>query len=119
MPDQAIWLPTGADLETVAVNIGLKRPPEPAEVLDQIAGLLADQGGRTHTAGMLYKIVAMTRPYADDSRLFALEAARVILVANGFPAARISRDRADRLWADVEAGTASTVGDIGRRLTEL
>jgi hypothetical protein len=117
--DPGLWLPTGGDLATVAANVGLKQPPEPAGVLDQIAGLLADQGARAHTAGMLYKIVAMTRPYGPDSRLFALEAARVVLIANGFIATRISRERADGLWADVGSGACATAGDIGRRLTEL
>jgi hypothetical protein len=101
------------------VNIGLKQLPEPAGILSQIAGLLADQGSREHTAGLLYKIVAMTRPYGEDTRLFALEAARVVLIANGFPAARISRERADTLWLDVEAGNATTAADIGRRLVDL
>ena len=119
MADPGLWLPTGGDLETIAANVGLKQPPEPPGVLGRIAGLLADQGGRAHTAGLLYKIVAMTRPYGQDSRLFALEAARVVLIANGFIATRISRERADILWADVEAGSCATAGDIGRRLTEL
>ena len=119
MAEPGLWLPTGGDLGTIAANVGLGRPPEPAGVLDQIAGLLADQGGRAHTAGILYKIVAMTRPYGPDSRLFALEAARVVLIANGFLATRISPERADGLWADVEAGKCATAGDIGRRLTEL
>lgn len=119
MADPGLWLPTGGDLGTIAANVGLKQPPEPAAVLDQIAGLLADQGPRAHTAGMLYKIVAMTRPYGEDSRLFALEAARVVLIANGFIATRISRERADGLWDDVEAGRCATAADIGRRLTEL
>lgn len=114
-----IWLPTGRDLETIARNVGLAQPPEPKEILGQIAGLLADQGGRESTAGLLYKLVALTRPYGDASGLYALEAARVVLIANGFPAARINRERAAALWEDVEAGAAATAADIGRRLTEL
>lgn len=119
MADPELWLPTGRDLETIAVNVGLKQPPKPADVLEQTAGLLAGQGSRVHTAGMLYKIVTMTKPYGHDSRLFALEAARVLLIANGFIAGRISPERADALWGDVESGRCATAGDIGRRLTEL
>jgi len=119
VPDLGLWLPSGRDLGAIAVNIGLKQLPEPSGILGQIAGLLADQGSREHTAGLLYKIVAMTRPYGEDTRLFALEAARVVLIANGFPAARISRERAESLWLDVEAGHLGTAVEIGQRLTQL
>lgn len=114
-----LWLPTGADLETIARNIGIKAEPEPAGILGQVAGLLADQGSRESTAGLLYKLGALTRPYGDASGLFALEAARVVLIANGYPAARINRERAETLWLDVETGSAATAADIGQRLTEL
>jgi hypothetical protein len=101
------------------VNIGLKQLPEPPGILSQIVGLLAGQGSREHTAGLPYTMVAMTSPYGEDTRLFALEAARVVFIANGFAAARISRERADTLRLDVEAGNVTTAVDIGRRLTEL
>jgi hypothetical protein len=119
VPDLGLWLPSGRDLATIAGNIGIKQVPEPEAVLGQIAGLLAEQGTREATAGLLYKLIALTRPYGEMSGLFALEAARVVLIANGFPAARISRERAEALWLDVEAGRAATAADIGRRLTEL
>lgn len=120
MPERSgIWLPAGADLETIARNIGIKSAPEPDGILGQITGLLADQGSRESTAGLLYKLIALTRPYGDASALLALEAARVVLIANGFPAARIDRERAAALWEDVEVGAAATAADIGRRLTEL
>jgi hypothetical protein len=114
-----IWLPAGADLETIARNIGIKSAPEPDGVLAQLAGLLADQGSRESTAGLLYKLIALTRPYGEASALLALEAARVVLIANGFPAARINPERAAALWDHVESGAAATAADIGRRLTEL
>jgi hypothetical protein len=119
VPELGLWLPSGRDLDTIARNIGIKQAPEPDGILAQIAGLLADQGTREHTAGLLYKIVAMTRPYGDASGLYALEAARVVLIANGHPAARINRERAEALWLDVEAGQAATAAEIGRRLAEL
>jgi hypothetical protein len=120
MPEPSgLWLPSGRDLETIARNVGVKAAPEPEGILGQIAGLLAEQGGRDATAGLLYKLVAMTRPFGEVSGLFALEAARVLLIANGFPAARISRDAAAALWEDVDAGRAATGAEIGRRLTEL
>lgn len=119
MPDLGLWVPGGRDLETVAYNVGIKQPPEPDGVLGQLAGLLAEQPDRASTAGLLYKLVALTRPYAESSELFALEAARVILIANGYPAARINRERAEQLWADVESGRVATASEIGRRLTEL
>lgn len=119
MSDLGIWLPTGRDLGTIAQNIGLKRPPEPDGVLTQVAGLLVDETVRENAAGLLYRLVALTRPYGEDSGLFALEAARVVLIANAFPAARISRERADALWRDVEAGADITATEIGLRLVEL
>ena len=117
--DLGIWLPTARDLETIAANIGIKQPAEPDGVLGQLAGLLAAETVREYAAGLLYKLVALTRPYGDDSAVFALEAARVVLIANGFPAARINRERAAALWDDVEAGRLATAGEIGQRIAEL
>lgn len=114
-----LWLPSGRDLETIAVNIGIKLAPEPDGILGQLSGLLADQADRVTAAGMLYKLVALTRPFGNASGLYALEAARVVLIANAFPAARINRDHAEALWLEVEAGTIATAAEIGRRITEL
>lgn len=112
-------MPTGRDLETIAGNVGIKQKPEPDGVLGQLAGLLAEQPDRATAAGLLYKLVTLTRPYGEYSELFALEASRVLLIANGYPAARINRERAELLWAEVETGRVATAGEIGRRLTEL
>lgn len=114
-----IWLPSGADLEVIARNVGIKAPVEPDGALGHIASLLAESAERSHAAGLLYRLVAAVRPYGELTPLFALEAARVVLIANGFPAARIDRERAAALWDDVDAGGIATARDIGQRLTGL
>lgn len=115
----SIWLPSGRDLEVIARNIDIKSPPEPEGALGHIASLLAESTDRSHAAGMLYKLAAAVRPYDGRTPLFALEAARVVLFANGFPAARIDRQRAAALWADVEAGRVAAAREIGQRLVDL
>lgn len=117
--DVGLWLPTGRDLEVIAWNIDIKSPPEPQDALSNIASLLAAAGDRSHAAGLLYKLVAAVRPYDRLTELFALEAARVVLIANGFPAARIDRDRAAALWDDMDTGKVTTAREIGARLVDL
>lgn len=114
-----LWLPTGTDLEVIARNIGIGAKPEPDGALGHIASLLAESDDRTHAAGLLYRLVAAVRPYGEFTPLFALESARVVLIANGLPAARIDRDRAAALWQDVEAGRIDTAREIGRRIVDL
>lgn len=114
-----LWLPSGRDLEVIARNIDIKAPPEPPGALGHIASLLAEAADRSHAAGLLYKLVAAVRPFDALTPLFALEAARVVLLANGYPAVRIDRERAAALWADVDAGLVATAREIGQRIVNL
>lgn len=114
-----LWLPKGSDLEVIARNIGIGAKPEPDGALGHISSLLAESDDRSHAAGLLYRLVAAVRPYGEFTPLFALESARVVLIANGFPAARIDRERAAALWADVEAGRIDTAREIGQRIVGL
>jgi hypothetical protein len=108
-------------LETIARSLGVKSPPEPDGILAHLAALLTDtpEPTATQTAGLLYKLVLMTRPYGDESWAYALEAARVVLIANGHPAGRISQERSEQLRAEVEAGRVTSAVEIGRRLVNL
>lgn len=117
----ARWLPSAKELEAIARNLGVKGPAEPEGILAHLAGAIADvaEPSTAYAAGLLYKLVLMTRPYGDVSWAYALEAARVVLLANGHPAARISQERTERLRADVESGAVTGAVEIGRRLLEL
>ena len=117
----ARWLPSARELETIARNLGVKAPPEPDGILRHLAAAIDDTAEPTalYAAGLLYKLVLVTRPYGDVSWAYALEAARVLLITNGHMATRISQERAELLRADVEAGRVTSAAEIGRRLTEL
>jgi hypothetical protein len=122
VPDRpARWLPSARELDAIARNLGVKAGPEPEGILAHLAGAVADTEEPTtvYAAGLLYKLVLMTRPYGGDSWAYALEAARVVLLANGHPAARISQERSERLRADVESGALTAAVEIGRRLLDL
>lgn len=117
----ARWLPSPAELETIARNLGVKAGPEPDGILAHLAGAICDTAQPTavYAAGLLYKLVIITRPYGDASWAYALEAARVLLIANGHIATRISRERSEQLRADVETGRVTSAVEIGQRLAEL
>lgn len=119
MPEPA-WLPTRADLETIATNTGFKQP-EPFDVLNTVAAALRAEAFESteDAAGLLYQLIMATRPYAEDSWAYALEAARVVLIANGFPFRHTNHERVQALRDDVESGLLAAPSDIGRRLTAL
>lgn len=117
----ARWLPSPVELETIARNLGVKAPAEPDGILAHLAAAINDTAGPTavYAAGLLYKLVIITRPYGDDSWAYALETARVLLIANGHVATRISQERSEQLRGDVEAGRVTSAAEIGQRLVEL
>ena len=121
MPDDVPrWRPSAHELETIARNIGLKQA-EPDGILAHLAAALHDDPAAdlATTAGLLYKLILVTRPFAENSWTFALEAARVLMIANGFPATRISYERAQALHDDVESGRLTFAAEIGQRLKDL
>lgn len=115
------WLPAAKDLETIARNIGLVRPPDPPDILGTLATALGDElvQATEYAAGLLFKLVLDTVPYGKDSWAYAVEAARVILIVNGYQAGRISHEKIQALRSDVEQGLVDSPDEIGLRLTTL
>jgi len=110
---------TGRDLATIARNIGIAAAPEPAGVLDDIAVAAGHTDVQT-AAGLLFTAVLAARPFPRDSIVFAVEASRTFLIANGVRVARVLDP--ERIFALVDAVRAHTLEDaeeIGKRLAAL
>jgi hypothetical protein len=117
-PYGTIYQLTVRDLETIAANVGVKTAPEPASVLGSIAAA-ADHPNILTAAGRLFKTIIWTKPFGPDTGMYAIEAARTFLIANGARAARISVARAQDLIDAVASGEVESADEIGRRLLAL
>ena len=110
---------TGRDLATIARNIGVADAPEPAGVLEDIAAA-AGHGDVQTAAGLLFTAFLAARPFPRDSIVFAVEAARTFLIANGVRVARVVDP--ERIFALVDAVRGHALEDaaeIGKRLATL
>jgi hypothetical protein len=110
---------TGRDLATIARNIGIAAAPEPEGVLDDIAAA-AGHGEVQRAAGLLFTAVLAARPFPRDTIVFAVEAARTFLIANGVRVARVTDP--ERVFALVDAVRGHVLEDadeIGKRLAAL
>lgn len=116
MPEVRYHL-TGQDLHTIANGIGL-RPATSPGILATIADAARDEDLES-AAGIVFKLVLATRPFGDDSVIFALEASRVFLYANGLRLGKADVARAEALVAAVEKGQLDDPAEIGKRLIAL
>jgi hypothetical protein len=107
---------TAADLRTIAEGIRL-RPAEPPGILELLAA--ARHEDLETCAGTLFMAALLARPCGGDSAIFALEAARVLLYANGMRIGQADISRALTLVAAVEAGEIEDAAEIGKRLVAL
>jgi len=119
VPDAIGWRPTRADLETIAEQVRVKLGPDARTHLESMARHVAEIAVPAEAAGLLYRECLRTRPAEDASAFLALEIARVLLLLNGGRAARIDRERAEQLLADVESHRLTDPAEIGRRLKDL
>lgn len=116
VPDVRYYL-TEQDLGTIATNIGL-RQPSPGDVLAVIAE--RSRHADLHTCvGLLFKTILATQPYAADNDIFALESARVMLVANGARAGRVDLQQAVALIDAVASYQIEDASEIGKRIAAL
>lgn len=111
---------TGRDLATIARNIGIAAAPEPPGVLDDIAAAAGGGVEAQAAAGLLFTAVLAAGPFPRDSILFAVEAARTFLIANGVRVGRVvDPDRVFALVDAVRTQALQDAGEIGKRLAAL
>lgn len=117
MPEVRYHL-TEPDLRRIADGIRL-RPASPPGVLASIVAAVTRHEDLEAYAGLLLKVILASDPYGLDTSIFALQASRVALVANGHQWGKVDVIRAEALLAAVTSGQLEDAAEIGKRLAAL